>query len=76
MVSAMGEIMEETANDNQNIGVCCRRCECRHCPAYTTIRVRGRTKRYRQCRNCGHRFTTLEYVSDDVSTTKNDKNPR
>lgn len=49
-----------------NPGIACRRCGCSHVPAYKSVDVRSRTMRYRECRNCGARFTTYEAFGRDV----------
>jgi len=42
-------------------GLKCPRCECRHLDVLETRRHWNNSiKRYRRCRNCGKRFTTIE----------------
>ena len=42
-------------------GITCRQCGCRHFRVvYTRAARRGRIRRRRECRNCGHRITTIE----------------
>jgi transcriptional regulator NrdR family protein len=45
-----------------NPGVSCPRCGCGHVPVYYTRRVGKFTRRRRECRHCGHMFTTTEMV--------------
>jgi DNA-directed RNA polymerase subunit RPC12/RpoP len=52
--------------ESENVGIECRRCGCRHLPAYMTVRVRETIKRYRECRNCGLKITTKETFLDTV----------
>ncbi|MBE3132782.1 MAG: hypothetical protein IMZ55_04860 [Acidobacteria bacterium] len=49
------------------VGVACPKCGCGHAPVINTRHHPGRTVRYRQCRNCGRRFTTIEVSPADVS---------
>jgi len=44
-------------------GVRCRKCGCRHCPVVYTRHKTTHTFRRRQCRHCGHRFSTREKLS-------------
>lgn len=44
----------------------CPRCECPHlCVLEKRGSVGNRARRRRECRNCGHRFTTFEAVADE-----------
>jgi transcriptional regulator NrdR family protein len=53
----------------QHSGVCCPRCGCRHVPTVGTYRIAdATTRRYRECRHCGYRFTTTEYVGTRAET--------
>jgi hypothetical protein len=52
-------------NDHRNAdddrGLRCRHCGCRHfCVIYTRPRRGGRLVRRRECRSCGNRITTWE----------------
>lgn len=50
-------------------GLECPKCGCRHLfrVRETDRTVGGRILRRRECRNCGHRFTTVEMVADDLA---------
>lgn len=43
-------------------GLVCPKCSSRHCPVDTVVQQFDEAKRYRKCRNCGHRFRTFERI--------------
>jgi len=44
-------------------GIKCPNCECRHCPVVKTKPWHNKTRmRQRVCRHCGRRFSTRERV--------------
>lgn len=46
---------------DEEVGLCCRNCGCRHFFVLYTKSVRGgRILRRRECRHCGKRVTTYE----------------
>jgi len=50
----------------------CRICGCTHSfTIYTRVRAGGRVARRRECRHCGHRFTTIEVTPERVSDQEN-----
>ncbi len=55
--------MENTENENEQHGLACRRCGCRHLLAYRTVRRNNRIDRYRKCRYCGKTCVTSERVT-------------
>lgn len=47
----------------EDIGIRCPNCGCRHFYTEKTIPVHGnRRRRYKNCRNCGRRVRTLEEI--------------
>ncbi len=53
----------------------CRVCGCMHSfTIYTRVRAGGRVARRRQCRHCGHRFTTVEVTPDRVTPDRVSEN--
>lgn len=47
--------------DDRPVGIVCPRCECRHFSVVETrAESKGRIRRRRECRHCGHRITTYE----------------
>jgi len=51
-------------NDYQgadDVGLKCPKCHCKHIPVLKSRNTVGDTRyRRRECRNCGHKFTTYE----------------
>lgn len=48
-------------------GFACRKCGCRHLDVLHTYDVKGgKRRRRRQCRHCGHTFTTVETSVSDA----------
>ena len=59
MVELAGE--EESTGEEAPDQRACRKCGCAHSHVRNTkVRGGGRVVRYRECRYCGHRFTTEE----------------
>lgn len=53
--------VRQISDDDGNRGVRCRKCGCaHHFVVYLRHMPNGVTLRKRQCRHCGHRFTTRE----------------
>jgi uncharacterized protein (DUF983 family) len=46
--------------EDKRRGIRCPQCNCGHCPVYYTRHREAVTVRMRECRACGHRFTTHE----------------
>jgi len=51
---------ENKENAEKNIGLECRSCGCRHFTVQGTRIANKQIIRYRLCRNCGIRLTTVE----------------
>lgn len=61
---------------SSELGLFCPKCHCQHVPladggraVVYTRRGRRSIKRVRQCRNCQHRFATVETVVGDHRST-------
>ena len=51
----------ETKTSQEQLGLECRRCGCKHFRVlYTRASQGGQIKRRRECRHCGKRITTWE----------------
>lgn len=50
-------------------GLSCPTCGCRHLPVYYTRQHSGRVTRCRECRHCGRRILTHERVTGAPGTT-------
>jgi transcriptional regulator NrdR family protein len=58
---------------NQTLGIRCPKCGCRHCPEDKALPVaqtfslshKSSIRRVRNCRYCGHRFSTYERVATE-----------
>lgn len=58
-VKRISEMMEET-RIKAGKGISCPKCGCVDLRVFKTSHRIGETDRRRECRNCGHRITTME----------------
>ena len=62
---------QQGAEPQDDRGLCCRRCGCRHFYViYTKRTTRNRILRRRECRHCGQRITTYETESQAQNTSR------
>jgi DNA-directed RNA polymerase subunit RPC12/RpoP len=67
-----GDVAEQSGRqvwpnyDENEKGIECPRCGCRHLLVDTTRRSSGQITRYRMCRWCGHRIVTYEKVREET----------
>lgn len=59
--------MDEQPVEKPVVGIECPKCGCRHLFVTNTIRLLRKIRRYRQCRNCGRRFSTIEKATEEIS---------
>lgn len=60
----VAERTQQTDDNGDRTGIRCPSCGCRHCPVQHTSRATDcKTRRYRTCRYCGRRFSTVEKVT-------------
>jgi transcriptional regulator NrdR family protein len=65
--------MNQVGEKNDNRGICCPRCGCRHFYTTHTEPLRdGRVRRRKVCRHCGRKMLTFETV---VGATQSPINP-
>lgn len=55
--------MSMEAKVEENRGLECRHCGCRHLPVDHTRKMDRMIVRYRHCRSCGRRVTTCERIT-------------
>lgn len=54
--------VDEKTNEEQQ-GLECRDCGCRHLPVDRTVRSGNTVRRYRHCRNCGKHIVSVERIA-------------
>lgn len=51
---------DDDKKKNEQVGLECRNCGCRHLPVDRTRKIKNKIIRYRHCRNCGRSKVTIE----------------
>lgn len=60
--------MVEEADQNDDVGLECRECGCKHFyTLYTRPAHANKVLRRRECRHCGRRVTTYESTSQETA---------
>jgi transcriptional regulator NrdR family protein len=60
--------MSEANGNGEPVGLRCPRCHCGHFMVTKTVPVPGgRIRRYRRCRHCAHRLTTVEMPAGEAA---------